>query len=176
MPMLPPPPETSTPQGSWRWRRGSSMIPSGKYNGGPSARVTSSSTGVGSVNGGSHILYARDSVVLSWSSTTSLSARPFESTLIGAAPPHRFALHRRRRCSSAPLLLIASLCIVAGSAHRRRSSSSLRSASSPALLIGAAPPHRFALHRRRRDSCRHVLVEQGSRGESADLQRLGAIA
>ncbi|KAA8967745.1 MAG: hypothetical protein F6Q13_05460 [Mycobacterium sp.] len=36
---------------------------------------------------------------------------------MGAAPPHRFALHRRRRGSWAPLLLIASLCIVAGAVH-----------------------------------------------------------
>jgi hypothetical protein len=38
------------------------------------------------------------------------------SLVIGAASPHRFALHRRQRVSSA-LLLIASLRIV-DSAHR----------------------------------------------------------
>ncbi len=40
----------------------------------------------------------------------------------------------------------------------RRSSSSLRSASSPARLICAAPPHRFALHRHRRDSSAPLLL------------------
>ncbi|MBZ4500352.1 hypothetical protein GBP88_02185 [Mycobacterium avium subsp. hominissuis] len=44
---------------------------------------------------------------------------------MGAAPPHRYPLHRRRRVSSAPLLLIATLCIVVGAVHERSTTSSL---------------------------------------------------
>src|ERR1700678_2765700 len=47
-------------------------------------------------------------------SSSSLRSASSPAQVMGAAPPHRFALHRRRRGSWAPLLLIASLCIVAG--------------------------------------------------------------
>ncbi|COX39682.1 Uncharacterised protein [Mycobacterium tuberculosis] len=62
-------------------------------------------------------MYARDSAVPSWSSTTSRSVRTSGSAVMRAAPPHRCALHRRRRGPLAPLLLIAALCIVAGAGH-----------------------------------------------------------
>ncbi|REA10454.1 hypothetical protein C3R28_14975 [Mycobacterium tuberculosis] len=90
-------------------------------------------------------------------SSPSLCSASSPARVTGAAPPHRFALHRRRRGSLAPLLPIALLCIVAGAGHWRRSSPSLCSASSPARVTGAAPPHRFALHRRRRGSLAPLL-------------------
>src|ERR1700737_644991 len=68
-------------------------------------------------------------------SSSSLPSASSTAPVMGASPPHRFALHRRRRRSWAPLLLIASLCIVDGAGHGRRSSSSLRSASSTPRVL-----------------------------------------
>ncbi|PHO48802.1 hypothetical protein B6F22_14540 [Mycobacterium tuberculosis variant bovis] len=77
-------------------------------------------------------------------SSPSLCSASSPARVTGAAPPHRFALHRRRRGSLAPLLPIALLCIVAGAGHWRRSSPSLCSASSPARVNRRCP---VACHR-----------------------------